>query len=50
MIEKLPNAPFYVRNFAICLVKNRFILLSGGEEDGKVHAEVWMFDTISGEW
>ena len=48
---QLPFAPQYRSSFALCIVKGRFVLLSGGyDESGKISGEVFLFDTQSNEW
>lgn len=40
--------------FSICLIQNRFVLLSGGYKGYSTYdsarAEVWMFDIKTGKW
>ena len=50
-VSELPPPPQYRNAFALCLIKSRYLMLSGGiKQEITKCSEVWLFDTESGEW
>ena len=50
-VSELPPPPQYREYFALCLIKSRYLMLSGGmDQSGKRCDNVWLFDTATGEW
>ena len=51
IITKLAPAPQYRKQFALSVIKNRFVVLSGGANSKNANcAEIFILDTETGRW
>ena len=51
IITELPSPPKYRSKFALCLIDERYLLLTGGkDENGQRSVETFVFDLVVGQW
>ena len=51
LIRNLSPLPQYRRSFAICIIKDRYVLLTGGDNENlNTRTEVFLFDTETEVW
>lgn len=51
VIKSLSPLPQYRRSFAICVIKDRYVLLTGGDNENlNTRTEAFLFDTETEVW